>query len=107
MSEELCWDFDRDCIESVDCHFYYVDPMYPRAWEIFLFSVIVFNFFLQRVHHKRVLIYFFLAAAESEKPFSKELLHAASKQLEAMSTSVYFSYLEFLFKPSQVLCGFG
>ena len=51
VSEEMCWDFDGDCIESVDCfwqdcHFYYVDPTYPRAWEIFPFSGIFFNFFL-------------------------------------------------------------
>jgi hypothetical protein len=31
LSEELSWDFDGDCIESVDCfpqdsHFYYIFP---------------------------------------------------------------------------------
>ena len=32
--EELSWNFDRDCIETVDCfwqdsHFYYIDPANP------------------------------------------------------------------------------
>ena len=32
--KKLCWNFDSDCIESVDCfqqdgHFYYVNPTYP------------------------------------------------------------------------------
>ena len=54
VCEELCWDFDGDCIDSVDyfwqdCHFYYVDSTYPRAWEIFPFSGIFFNFFLYRL----------------------------------------------------------
>ena len=53
VCEESC-DFDGDCIESIDCfwqdcHFYYVDPTYPRTWEIFLFSGTFFNFFLQRL----------------------------------------------------------
>ena len=39
VCEEFCWDFDGDCIESIDCfwqncHFYFVDPTIPRAWEI-------------------------------------------------------------------------
>ncbi|XP_018644101.1 hypothetical protein Smp_191100 [Schistosoma mansoni] len=51
VCEELCWDFNGDSIESVDCfwqdcHFYYIDPTYPRAWEIFPFSEGFFNFFL-------------------------------------------------------------
>jgi hypothetical protein len=38
--EELSWNSDGDCIESVDCvqqdgHFSYVNPVNPRAWEIF------------------------------------------------------------------------
>ena len=42
--EEFCWDFDGDCIESIDCFgriavFYYVDPSYPRAWGSFYFLV--------------------------------------------------------------------
>ena len=45
--------FDRHCIESVDCFewdclLYYVNSTYLRAWEIFPFSGLVFNFFLQR-----------------------------------------------------------
>ena len=40
-----------NCVESVDCfwqdcHFYCVDPNYPRTWEILPFSGIFFNFFL-------------------------------------------------------------
>ena len=31
------------------CHFYYVDPPSPRAGEIFPFSGILLNFFLQRL----------------------------------------------------------
>jgi hypothetical protein len=32
--EELCWTFNRDCMESVDCfryngHFYYINPTDP------------------------------------------------------------------------------
>lgn len=35
----LMWDWMEsvDCFWQ-DCHFYYVDPTYPRAWEIFPFS---------------------------------------------------------------------
>jgi hypothetical protein len=34
LSEELSWNFDGDCIDSVDCfrqnsHFYYINPAYP------------------------------------------------------------------------------
>ena len=34
LSEELSWNFDGDCIESVDCfqqdsHFYYINPANP------------------------------------------------------------------------------
>jgi hypothetical protein len=34
LSEELSWNFDEDCIESVDCfqqdsHFYYINPVNP------------------------------------------------------------------------------
>jgi hypothetical protein len=34
FAEELSWNFDGDCIESVDCfwqdsHFYYIDPANP------------------------------------------------------------------------------
>lgn len=48
--EDVCWDFDEDCIEFVDCfgrvHIFTVNPIKSRTWEIFPFSVI-FNFFLQ------------------------------------------------------------
>jgi hypothetical protein len=52
LCEELNWNFDRDCIESVDGfwqdgHFYYVKPADPSAWEIFPSSDVFFNFFLQ------------------------------------------------------------
>ena len=51
-SEELSWDFDGDCVESVDCfwqdgHFNYIDPANPRAWQIFPFSEVFFDFLLQ------------------------------------------------------------
>jgi hypothetical protein len=54
LSEELSWNFDGDCIESVDCfqqdsHFYYINPANPLTWEIFPPSEIFFNFFLQRL----------------------------------------------------------
>jgi len=47
--EELFWDFDGDCIESVDCfwqdgQFYYVNSANPLAWEISPLSTI-FNSF--------------------------------------------------------------
>jgi hypothetical protein len=34
LSEELSWNFDGDCIESIDCsqqdsHFYYINPTNP------------------------------------------------------------------------------
>jgi hypothetical protein len=50
--EELCWNFDGDCIESVDCfqqngHFYYVNSANPRAWVISPFSEIFFEFFFR------------------------------------------------------------
>jgi hypothetical protein len=53
VCKELCWNFDRDCIDSLDCfwldhHFYYVNPTDPWAWEIFSSSDIFFNFFLQK-----------------------------------------------------------
>ena len=53
VCEELCWDFDGYFIESIDCfwqdcHFQYVEPTYPRILELFPFSGIFFNFFLQR-----------------------------------------------------------
>ena len=37
--EEVSWDFDGDCIESIDCfrqdgHFYSINPANPRAREI-------------------------------------------------------------------------
>jgi hypothetical protein len=43
-----------DCTESLDCfwqgdHFSYINPANPWAWEIFAFSEIVFDFFLQRL----------------------------------------------------------
>ena len=54
VCEEFLWDFDGDCIESIDYfwqnwHFYYVDPPNPRAREILQFSGILFNFFSQRL----------------------------------------------------------
>jgi hypothetical protein len=48
----LSWNFEGDCIESVDCfwqdrHFYYIDPANPWAWEIFPSSEIsLISFFL-------------------------------------------------------------
>ena len=53
------------------------------------------------------LFFFTSAAAESGKPLLKELQQATSKQQEAVLNSVYYLFfgLEFLFKPSQVLCG--
>ena len=39
--EELCWDFEGDCIESIDCFlstFYYVNTIYTRAWETYQLS---------------------------------------------------------------------
>ena len=48
----------------------------------------------------------FPAIAESEKSHLKELQQATSKQPEVVLNSV-FSYLEFLFKPSQILHGFS
>ena len=52
--EELGWNFDEDCIESVDCvwqdvHFYLINPANPWAWDIFPSSEIFFDFFLQRL----------------------------------------------------------
>ena len=52
VCEELCWDFDEECTESVDCfwkdcHFYYVNPTNPRVWKIFSFYDIFFDFFFQ------------------------------------------------------------
>ena len=54
VNEELCWDFDGNCIESVDSfwqdnHFYYINPPNPGAWEIFPSSEIFLDFFLQRL----------------------------------------------------------
>ena len=45
------WNFDRDCIESVDCfreygHFRTINPINSWVWGIFPF-ICVFNFFLQ------------------------------------------------------------
>ena len=47
------WNFDGDCIESVDCfwqdgHFYYINPDNPWAWKIIPSSEIS-DFFLQRL----------------------------------------------------------
>ena len=52
ICEELCWNFDGKCIESVDCfwqdgHFHNANPTNPCAWEVFLPSDIFLNFFLQ------------------------------------------------------------
>jgi hypothetical protein len=54
LCEELSWNFDGDCTESVDCfwqdaHFYYINPANPLAWEIFPSSEIFLDFFLQRI----------------------------------------------------------
>jgi hypothetical protein len=54
LYEELIWNFDGDCIESVHCfqqdgHFCYINTANLQAWEIFLSSEIVFIFFLQRL----------------------------------------------------------
>ena len=61
----MSWNFDGDCIESVDCfwqdsHFYNVYPANPWAWEIFLSSEIFFNFFLQRFEVLIIQIFHFL-----------------------------------------------
>ena len=50
--EELSWKFAGYCIESVDCfwqdgHFYFINSANPWAWEIFPFSEVFFDFFLQ------------------------------------------------------------
>ena len=47
VCKELCWNFDRDCIEFGDCfwmngHLHYVNP--TNSWEIFSSSDI-FSFF--------------------------------------------------------------
>ena len=52
--EEVCWDFDEDCIQSVDGlwwdgHFYYVNSANPKVWKIFPSSEIFFDFFLERL----------------------------------------------------------
>jgi hypothetical protein len=52
-SLKLSWNFDGNCIESVDCfwqdnHFYYIHPANPWAWEIFPSSE-SFDFILQRL----------------------------------------------------------
>jgi hypothetical protein len=49
--EELCWDFDGDCITYIDFlysdgHFYYVNSATPWEWEVSPFSGI-FDFFLE------------------------------------------------------------
>lgn len=49
--KELCWDFDQDCVASVDCfwsdgYVHCANPANPWAWEIFSSSDI-FSFFLQ------------------------------------------------------------
>jgi hypothetical protein len=54
ICEALSWNFDGDCIESVDCfwsddQFYYVNPTNPWAWEISSFSEVFFHFFLKRL----------------------------------------------------------
>lgn len=50
VSKKLCWNFNEDCIDSVDGiwqdgHFYYINPTNPWAWDIFPSSDIFFNFF--------------------------------------------------------------
>jgi hypothetical protein len=47
----LCWDFDVDCTESVNCfwlggHFNYIYPANPWAWEILPSSEVFLEFFL-------------------------------------------------------------
>ena len=49
----MSWNFDGNCIDSVkslwqDGFFYYINIINPWAWEIFLSSVVIFDFFLQR-----------------------------------------------------------
>jgi hypothetical protein len=58
----LCWNFLEDCIESVDWfqqygHFYYIKP---QASEVFPFSEIIFNFFLQRLEVLVIQIFHYL-----------------------------------------------
>jgi hypothetical protein len=50
----LSWNFDEECIESVDClwqavHFCYINLANLWAWEIFPSSKMFFDFFLQRL----------------------------------------------------------
>ena len=50
--EKCHWQFDRDCIESVDslgqyCHFHNIDSSNPRTWYISPSVCIIFNFFIQ------------------------------------------------------------
>lgn len=46
--EELCWNIDEDCIESVDFfwwddHFYFINPTDPWVWKIFLYLICFFS----------------------------------------------------------------
>ena len=55
LYEELSWNFDWDCIESVDCfqhdgHFPHIIPTIPWGWESFPSSEVFFNFLLQRLY---------------------------------------------------------
>ena len=50
--QECHWDFNWNCIESVQHFRYYghfenINSVYPRTWEIFPSSKVFFNFFLQ------------------------------------------------------------
>jgi hypothetical protein len=66
LSEELSWNFDRNCSESVDCfrqngHFYLINPANVWAWEIFPSSDIFFNFSLQSLEVLIIQIFLFLS----------------------------------------------
>jgi hypothetical protein len=57
--EELCWGFDGDCIESVDCcwqydHFYYILSVYEhgRSFHLLISSSISFVNVLKFLVHK-------------------------------------------------------
>ena len=64
LYEKLNWNFDRDCIESVDCfwyecNFHYINPANPWEWDIFP-SFKIFDFFLQRLEVLLTQIFHFL-----------------------------------------------
>ena len=79
----------------------------PFKWSVFWKSQrLQWQYSPESLHFKTTWLFSSAAAAESEKSLLKELWHAASKQQEAVLNSVFF-HLEFLFKPSQVICGFN